>query len=770
MSARTGPLARHLRPGLRFGQALMVLALLVTGAAAFAQSDPPSRVGRVSELAGSVFLATDDTDTSWQQIGINYPVTVGDRVWVSQDGRAEIDFGAGQIRLSDEASVHFSRLDDRQFAAYLASGRAILRLRMLDPGETAKLDTANAQIDILRPGNYRVETTADGLYTRLVVRDGEAQLRVGDRAVMVLTGQTAVIDGNGFGAALVVRDGYGTDGFDAWSADRDRRWEGGSLSSRYVSNYVPGVNDLDGYGAWETTAAYGAVWYPRTVTADWVPYRDGRWAFVRPWGWTWVDNAPWGWAPFHYGRWIMQGNRWGWCPGTFVSRPVYAPALVAWYGGASGTSWSMRFGGPTFGWVPLAWGEPYWPHYRHSTDYWRVSNRPYAVNVYRVPAKPLPAFSYANARIPGAVTAVSGEVFTGRRPIGSNHYAVPAAALAGASITTTPLAVRPMTKPLALDNLPQGIPAPASSLAGRGSNVRPDFRAPGAVDGRPFTGQPGGVAGTIREPAPGSGKPGGGTPAFAGRPTIVAPAPDTGRPTAGPPPTVGRPPSNEPTPGVIRPAIREPAPVANDPRQSGGQTFAPSSRPSPGTRPPINEPAPTVGRPTVREPAPYNPGQTPGQQSLTPPAPRPVAPVVREPAPVVAPYNPGLGTGQSYSPPPKPTAPAVREPAPMVAPYNPGLSPGQSYSPPPRPTTPVVREPAPMAAPVNPGLSPGQSYSPPPRPAAPVVREPAPIMVPAPTSAPGPVPGMRAAGSPAPGGTPTEPQVQVPPPAAPVPR
>jgi hypothetical protein len=600
MSARTGPLTFHLRLKLRLRQVLTMWALLAVGAAAFAQSDPPSRVGRVSEIAGSVFLASDDTDSSWQPIGINYPVTIGDSVWVSQDGRAEIDFGAGQVRLSDEANVHFSQLDDRQFSAYLASGRAILRLRALDPGESAKLDTANAQIDILRPGNYRVETTADGVYTRLVVRDGEAQLHVADRTVTVLTGQTAVIDGNSYGASLVVREGYGTDGFDAWSTDRDRRWEAGSLSSRYVSNYVPGVNDLDDYGAWETTATYGAVWYPRTVAVDWVPYRDGSWTFVRPWGWTWVDSARWGWAPFHYGRWVRLDNRWGWCPGTFVSHPIYAPALVAWYGGPSGTSWSMGFSGPTFGWVPLAWGEPYWPHYRYGTDYWRLINRPYAVNVYRVPAKPLPTFSYANARIPGAVTAVSGVVFTGRRPIDGNHYTVPPATLAGATITTTPLAVRPMTKPLAVDNLPRGIPARAGSPAGRGSNVRPDFGTPGAAVGRPFPGQPGGVAGTISEPAPGGGRSGVNSPALVGRPTISEPAPTVGRPT-----------------------VREPARY-NPGLSPAPQSLMPAPRPAP---PVIREPAPMA--------APYNPGLSPGQ-SYTPP-PRPAAPVVREPAPMMVP-------------------------------------------------------------------------------------------------------------------------------------
>lgn len=735
--ARLGPF----RPGYKLGvrQVLAMLALLSVGAAAFAQEDPPSRIGRVSDTAGGVFLAPDAADANWQPVGINYPVTMGDSVWVSQGGRAEIDFGAGQIRLSDEANVHFSQLDDRQFSAYLASGIAILRLRTLDPGETAKFDAANAQIDILRPGNYRMETTADGLYTSFVVRDGQAELRIGDRATVVYAGQTAVIDGSGSNAAMAVRDGYGNDGFDAWSAERDRRLETGSISSRYVSSYVPGVNDLDRYGSWESTPTYGAVWYPRAVAADWVPYGDGRWTFVNPWGWTWVDSAPWGWAPFHYGRWVRQGSRWGWCPGTFVARPVYAPALVAWYGGSAGTSWSVNVGnGPTFGWVPLSWGEPYWPHYRYSNDYWRVINRPYAVNVYRVPPTPQPTFSYANARIPGAVTAVSGEVFTGRRPIVGSRYPISPAALAGAAITTAPLGIRPMTKPLLLDNLPRGIPAPAGSYVRRGNEQRPEFRAPGAVEGRPFTGQPGGVGGRINEPAPGSGRPAVNPPAFVGRPGINEPASGTGRPSIGAPPTVGRPSINEPSPGMVRPSIREPSQPSIDPRQSGGQTFVPPGRPSPITRQPINEPAPTVNRPMVRESAPNNPGMSPPPQIVAPPT-RPTAPVVREP-PTVAPQ------------------------------YNPGLNPGQSYTPPPRPAAPIVREPAPMPPQSNPAPIRGQSYTPPPRPAAPVIHEPAPIAAPPPAAVPAPVQNRQPPGNPQSGGRPAEPQIPIPQVPAPSPR
>ncbi len=76
------------------------------------------------------------------------------------------------------------------------------------------------------------------------------------------------------------------------------------------------------------------------VPAGWAPYRNGHWAWIDPWGWTWVDDAPWGFAPFHYGRWTVVDDRWGWVPGPVRQRAVYAPALVAFIGGAE----FLRFG------------------------------------------------------------------------------------------------------------------------------------------------------------------------------------------------------------------------------------------------------------------------------------------------------------------------------------------------------------------------------------------------------------------------------------------
>src|ERR1019366_4804757 len=134
-------------------------------------------------------------------------------------------------------------------------------------------------------------------------------------------------------------------------------------------------------------------------------------AWVEPWGWTWIDDAPWGFAPFHYGRWAYAGG-WYWIPGTLAPRPVYAPALVAFVGGP-GFGVSAAFGaGGAVAWFPLAPGEVSRPGYRVSQTYVRQ------VNITHVSVTNIDVVNvgYVNRDVRGAVTAVPREAFVQARP------------------------------------------------------------------------------------------------------------------------------------------------------------------------------------------------------------------------------------------------------------------------------------------------------------------------------------------------------------------
>ena len=370
---------------------------------ALAQTDDdlPTRVGRIAEASGDIFLAPEDRANEWIPVGLNYPVTSGDNLWVGGEGRAEIDYGGGQFRLGGDTNLNVSRLDERQLALFVAQGRLVVRVRAIGPGESVRVDAPNAQIQLMRPGLYRIDVPPDRAMTTVSVREGEAQIAWPGGIQQTLPGQSVVLVG-AEPAYAELRNGLQRDAFDAWSSNRDRYYESGT-AVEYVSPEMVGYAELDHYGSWENYPQYGNVWFPTGVAPGWAPYSDGYWTSVGGWGSTWVDAAPWGYAPSHYGRWVWFGQRWGWCPGRVSARPAWAPALVGWYGGAG---WGAALGTPgsVYGWVPLGWREPFEPWWRRCTERcWTRYNRPYSVAVPYAQRHAGPPPTHVNANVPGAL-------------------------------------------------------------------------------------------------------------------------------------------------------------------------------------------------------------------------------------------------------------------------------------------------------------------------------------------------------------------------------
>jgi hypothetical protein len=140
-------------------------------------------------------------------------------------------------------------------------------------------------------------------------------------------------------------------------------------------------------------------------------------------GWTWIDAAPWGWAPYHYGRWVHVSGYWGWAPGPVVVRPRYAPALVAFFGGA-GVSVGLSIGAPHVGWLALGWGEPIVPWWGplgvRGVPRWAGWGGPRVVNEVVVKRKTVIHVNdirhYEHSHAPNAFVAVDRKHF-GRRTV-----------------------------------------------------------------------------------------------------------------------------------------------------------------------------------------------------------------------------------------------------------------------------------------------------------------------------------------------------------------
>ena len=353
-----------------FAKTLTLLALSVLSTLALA--DVPGRVGRISVSEGQVNVSAEVGDQADAAL-VNWPVTSHNQITTARGARTEVRVGSTAIRLDGDSALDVVELDDDTLRLHLHYGSISVRVRNPDVLRGFELSTPQGRVRLQEPGRFRVDAERQPDTSVVNVFEGVATVDGAGSSLTLRAGRRAELQQDDIRTALAVRDG-----FDDWALLRDRRDER-AVSERYVTSEMTGYEELDQNGIWRDDPDYGPLWMPRTVSSGWAPYRDGRWTYLEPWGWTWVDNAPWGYAPFHYGRWVMVNQRWCWAPGRNVGRPVWSPALVGWVGGGS---WSVNFatGGtrhaaPAQGWYPLTPRETYVPHYRVSQDHLRYINR-----------------------------------------------------------------------------------------------------------------------------------------------------------------------------------------------------------------------------------------------------------------------------------------------------------------------------------------------------------------------------------------------------------
>ena len=396
--------------------AALSLGLILLSAPAQAQTDPPGRVARVSFAYGNIDFA-DAGSNQWAPLLANRPLSTGDSIFVAEHGRAELHVGANALRLGEKSRLSFIQLTDDHTQLQLAQGSMFIRVRNLPSREVFEVTTPNLRFAIQEAGEYRINVNEDNT-TSITVRRGLGVAQ-GERDVITLrSGEQTRFSGiNLYHTQIAAIDEPDT--LDQWAYDRDRA-EDNSRAARYVSREVIGYEQLDEYGYWETHAEYGPIWYPRGISVGWAPYRDGKWVWVAPWGWTWVDRAPWGFAPYHYGRWASVSGRWCWVPGRYQHdyRPVYAPALVAFIGVGTGglnAGISISSGGhfsTSISWFPLGPRELYRPYYSHNPHYIQnvnqtVINRTTINNVNIVNNNQV----YVNQHVQNAVTTVPTQTF-----------------------------------------------------------------------------------------------------------------------------------------------------------------------------------------------------------------------------------------------------------------------------------------------------------------------------------------------------------------------
>jgi hypothetical protein len=627
----------------------LVTAILIGACATVLHSEsahaaddaPPLVAGRVSHVEGEVQIwrAEEDGDGQWDPAQVNDVVTAGTAL-TTANGRAEMRVGPHAFRLDASSSGGFSQLDIDRAAFALERGVINLRLAPAQQSEDFALEVAGVRVDLALPGRYRVDAI-EGSPLRVTAFEGQAAVRYGGNSVTVSTGQALVMTQSSINFAAAE-----STPLDDWAWARDDRYAQ-VQAARYVSPSMTGYEELDAYGDWIPDASYGTVWAPRAVPVGWAPYRHGRWRWVSPWGWTWVDAAPWGYAPFHYGRWVVIGSRWCWWPGGYVARPVWAPALVGFVG-TTGSAVPFGAGGPVVGWYPLAPWHQYRPHYRADTRYVTIINQ----TIINRPPRGVPPDVNQH---PGS-TWVPGQRF--REPI--VKVRIPAQTEKVADL-----------RPIAPPPRPVRTTGPRSDVA---QSAPPPRVAPPAVRGAKSVAQtvpnlsltqpqplPGADT-TLTQPAPIRRVEPRPQPAPAPRPEVDAPRPKPHFPQETVPPyqQLQKPFGAEParTPPAAPPTVRQPNPVA-----------------APSAPQPVAAPPPAVRAPTQPPVARNSPGAAPPQRTVAAPA---------TPAPQAAQPPPQHAAPPQHATPPQQAAPPQAAPQQQAAPPQ-QAAPAQRAAPVPQP-------------------------------------------------------------------------------------
>jgi len=378
-----------------------------------ASAEAIPNAARIQRVEGEVALnnseAVNAQNDQWIAATENQPFSVGDRIYTRDKSRASLAFtGRNFARLNPNTSLDVLALNDQRTQLALRDGSAVFDVGYLNSGDLFEVATPYGAVDFQQPGLYNVGidngqvlvSVLSGL-AQVVGLGGSGQISKGE--LLTLVGSTAadavLSQVNGRDAGYLVDDYYGYqypryyDGRyrdyntylnDPYYFDPYRR----TVSYQYANSYIPGLSDLDYYGDWQNVNGYGNCWAPR-VDAGWSPYQTGYWYNDYPYGPTWVSSEPWGYAPYHYGRWAFVGDRWYWVPESVNTTPAYSPALVAF----------VPFGGNDIGWVPLAPGDVYVPHYYNTN--WQPQYLTRDKLYQRV----------VNLNVPNAVTVVSVDDF-----------------------------------------------------------------------------------------------------------------------------------------------------------------------------------------------------------------------------------------------------------------------------------------------------------------------------------------------------------------------
>jgi len=343
----------------------------------------------ISLIEGDVQIRTEDTG-DWVPASINIPLREGDRIWVPEGGKTELQLRDGTyLRLGDKSALEILTIDKDSFQFYLTEGHAYTNFKG-QRGSFLQMDTPASSIRVYERSTFEVDLSEDGL-NQISVLKGSVDVESRSGKTTVKSGYTLTLKDETY--AELSRLGP-PDDWERWNMERDRRLAERRPPPSYLPEELYGyTSDFETYGRWVYVREYGYVWRPTVVVSvGWAPYRIGRWVWIAG-DYVWISYEPWGWVPYHYGRWAFVAS-FGWCWVPPVRGAVFwGPGFVAWL-------WT-----PTYvAWVPLGPREIYYGHGHYGPHSVNITN----VNITNIQVNKT---VYKNIHVHNAVTVVHHDTF-----------------------------------------------------------------------------------------------------------------------------------------------------------------------------------------------------------------------------------------------------------------------------------------------------------------------------------------------------------------------
>jgi hypothetical protein len=260
------------------------------------------------------------------------------------------------VRLDGGSQLDILANEDGFMQLHLASGRLYVRTSQTARDNSLQIDADDTTVLPSGRSRLRIDMLPNSLEDVAIIK-GSAYVEGNGNRTRVRAGEHIMLE-EGHNEILPLNP---ADNWEMWNVDRDRAQSRSSRDDSYLPDELRGhAAELDANGSWVAVPEYGTVWRPTVVvSADWAPYRDGRWLW-RGDDYVWLSSESWGWVPYHYGRWtVVSGFGWCWVPPA-RGDVYWGPGYVGWY----------RTGSHV-GWTPLAPGEVFYGHRnygRHSVN------------------------------------------------------------------------------------------------------------------------------------------------------------------------------------------------------------------------------------------------------------------------------------------------------------------------------------------------------------------------------------------------------------------